>query len=173
MNNNKAIDLEQQLADLLRQESMLAFFSFALPLAGRGPASGIAKIAKPREGKSKSRYLAVLFIVDTPSHAARQAVSEAFNRMNWQSLAEGVLPGCRSAIPIPYAHIGADLYFLETDLYLEDTVALEQDYLEDHLMPALARVARLKSGALTMWDEASAPGGTTGSLLTRLRNLFA
>jgi hypothetical protein len=173
MKTHEAIDLEKQLADLLRQESMLAFFDFTLPLPGRGPASGIAKIAKPRKGKSRARYLAVLFIVDTPSLAARQAVSAALTRMNWQSLAEGGLPGCRSVIPIPYVNAGSDLYFLEADLYLDDGIEPTEDYLEDQVMPALARVTRLKAGELAMWDEAPKPAGPAASLFARLRKLFA
>ncbi len=172
MKDRNAIDIEKQLADLLRQESMMAFFSFALPLSGRGPASGIAKIAKPRISKSRSRYLAVLLILDTPSQPARQAISAALAKANWQSLAEGGLPGCRSIIPIPYANASPDMYFFEIDLYLEDQIEPNEDFFDDYLVPALARVTRLKAGKLSMWDDSPVPDEPALSFIERLKNLF-
>ncbi len=173
MNHHEPYDLEKQLSDLLKAESMLAFFDFTLQLPGRSPASGIAKIAKPRKTKNNARYLAVLFIVDTPSLAARESISAAFAHMNWQVLAEGGLSGCKSLVAIPYSHAGTDHYFLETDIYLNNSITPDQEYLEESLMPALCRVTRIKAGEPTMWNDPPAQTGPVAALFTRIRKIFS
>ena len=149
---NKTIDLEKQLRELLKREETMAFFDFELKAETAGAVSGVCKISKPRVGQSKSKYLALLFIMDTPNEAYRRKISAVFNGINWDML-KLRLPGFKNAFPIPYMTLNSEIYFMETDIYLQQNVAPDQDYVANKLFPALTSVTGMKAGELVFWED--------------------
>jgi len=173
---NKTIDLEKQLRELLKREETMAFFDFELRAGTAGAVSGVCKISKPREGQSKSKYLALLFIMDTLNAEDRKKISAVFNDINWDLFRES-MPGFKNAFPIPYMTLNSEIYFMETDIYLQKDVAPDQAYVSGTLFPALISVTGMKAGELVFWEDSdqkpqTAPPPAEPSLIEKVRAIF-
>lgn len=146
------IDLERQLLELFNKERMLAFFDFQVRIGESEPYSGLCKISQPKGGGSQSRYLSLLFLIDTPSDTAWQQVDGYVKAVNWNTF-EGELPGVTTVLPIPHLHGGTGLYFKEVDLYLKSTVTVMRHFVMNRLYPAILRVMKVDGGEVVFWDD--------------------
>lgn len=172
MKNDNVIDLDKQLRDLLKKEETMAFFDFELKAGTDASVSGVCKISKPKKGQSKSKYLAVLFIMDTPNEVARKKISAVFNSINWDML-KMRMPGFKSAFPIPYMTLSSEIYFMETDIYLANEIVPDQAYISSKLFPALTSVMGMKAGELVFWEESDPkPPSAEPGLIHKIKTLL-
>jgi len=171
----KPIELDRELRDLVTTEEVLAYFDFILPLGELGTArsevEGLCKVSRPRERRSRSTYLSLIFIIDAHDSAMQAQLNGHWGAIDWAAC---TAPGIDCVLAIPHREPSTGLFLKEVDVYLESHQPPSAEFLRDVLQPALARTARLVPGELTIWDEPaearpqSAPSET---LLGRLRRL--
>lgn len=174
----KAIDIDQELRDLVASEEVLAYFDFVLPLgdpAGAGrDVEGLCKVSRPRERNSRSTYLSLFFIVDAHDEVTHRAIDAHMSRADWSSCGASVA-GVDCIMAIPHRSATAGLFLKEVDVYLDGSQPANTPFLRDALQPAIARAVGLRPGELTVWEEAAAdvapPAAAAQSetLLGRLR----
>jgi hypothetical protein len=174
------IDIEQELQDLVANEEVLGFFDFTLPPAsGAGAVEGLCKVSRPRERRSRSTYVSLFFVVDAPDAETRGRVAGHLGRVDWNACGSAMAGvDCILAIPHRDAGSGAGLFLKEVDVYLDGSRAADAAFLRNVLQPAVAKATGLRTGEITVWEDASAPAATpsgaaaTGdTLLVRLRRL--
>jgi hypothetical protein len=172
----KAIDIDQELRELVATEEVLGYFDFVLPLdegGTRREIEGLCKVSRPRERNSRSTYLSIFFIVDAPDEATRQAVDAHMKRADWTACGDA-LAGVDCVLAIPHRGAGAGLFLKEVDVYLDGTQPPNAAFVREALQPAIARTAGLRPGELTVWDETESAAARPApapseSLLDRLR----
>jgi hypothetical protein len=176
------IDVTKQLQDVLKREEMLAFFDFQFESETGRTISGLCKISRPKEGKARSKYVSLLFIVDTPDGEAR---GEALSRMasiQWDSL-RGELTGLEDILLLPPTDLGSgDFVLSQMDLYVNAVVDLAKPYVFEQLHPAIVKIAGITSGTPVYFPDAGSetaplPGGSTGdkrgdSLVQKLKRML-
>ena len=99
-----------------------------------------------------------------------------FNDHNWDLFRES-MPGFKNAFPIPYMTLNSEIYFMETDIYLQKDVAPDQAYVSGTLFPALISVTGMKAGELVFWEDSdqkpqTAPPPAEPSLIEKVRAIF-
>jgi len=171
----REIDIEQELRELAAKEQVLAFFNFVLPLPGAGEVEGLCKVAHPQERNSRVSYVALLFVVDAPDAAVLRAVDAHMRAIDWDGIS---IAGVTGVLAVPHRSAGAGLFLKEVDVYLEDSQVASAAFVRNVLQPAVARVAKLRPGELTVWEEAApaapaapAPAPAGASLVGRLRRM--
>ncbi len=165
----KPIELDRELRDLVTTEEVLAYFDFLLPLGAPGGTrqelEGLCKVSRPRERRSRSTYLSLIFIIDAHDAAAQARLNEHWGQIDWVAC---TAPGIDCVLAIPHREPSSGVFLKEVDVYLEREQPPSAEFLRDVLQPALARTARFVPGELTIWDE---PTASSESLLDRLRRL--
>lgn len=179
----KNIDLYREFIDVFRKEEMLAFFDFQADAGDVGPLSGLCKISRPKPGKADSRYLSLLFIIETPDEKVWKEAEARFGKIEWDGLQDR-LPEFESALSIPFTlkEFSGD-YFLEIDIYLKDTAVISRSFILGTLCPSVFSVAGLTAGEPVFREdlpdaehdlkEAIIANKESGdSLISRLRDFF-
>lgn len=181
MTAHDGIDLYREFIEVFRREEMLALFDFQSGSGDGGTLSGLCKISRPRNGRSDSRYVSVLFIIEAPDEKALKEARTSFDAINWERLADR-LPEFESVLSIPFAlRDFTGSHFREIDIYLKDRGAITRRFIRDALCPAVCSVAGIRGGEPVFREELpdtpkETPAGPTGvegsSLLSRLRGLL-
>lgn len=170
------LDLDRELLALVAQEEMLAFFDFLLDLGGGRRVEGLCKVSRPRERRSRARYLSLLFVVDAVDAETQQALTRHFAAASWGSAA---IAGVEGILPVPHRSAGAGLFLKEVDVYLDGSRDADMSFLRSALLPVVARSAGISPGELTVWEQkapaaAAAPPAAAESegIVSRLRRLI-
>jgi hypothetical protein len=183
MKNTNGIDLYREFIDVFRKEEMLAFFDFQAESGGIGPLTGLCKISRPKAGKADSRYLSLLFIIETPDEEAWKAAEARFGRIAWDGLRDR-FPEFESALSIPFTlQEFSGNYFQEIDIYLKDTARVSRSFILGTLCPSVFSVAGLTAGEPVFREDLPdvekglteaiiADKESGGSLLSRLRDFL-
>jgi hypothetical protein len=146
MTNTNGIDLYREFIDVFRKEEMLAFFDFQAESGGTGPLTGLCKISRPKAGKADSRYLSLLFIIETPDEKARKEAEARFGEIEWDGLRDR-FPEFESALSIPFTlQEFSGNYFQEIDIYLKDAAMVSRSFILGTLCPSVFTVAGLAAG---------------------------
>jgi len=181
MAHETRIDMGKQLQDLLKTEEMLAFFDFQFESETGKTISGLCKISRPKEGKAQSKYVSLLFIIDTPEGEGARDVIARLRDISWDGL-KGHLAGFADALPLPSLDVGSgDFVVSEVDLYVADDVELDKRYVAEELHPAITRITRFSAEPPVFFAEAPAGAETRadepigqegGSLVERVRRML-
>jgi hypothetical protein len=183
MKRETGIDLYQEFIDVFHKEEMLAFFDFLTHGGAADSLSGLCKISRPKPGKADSRYLSLLFIVDTPDEDAWKKAEARFAEIDWDGLRDR-LPEFESALSIPFSlREFTGNYFQEIDVYLKNNTAVSRSFIVGALCPAIFSVARLRAGEPVfredlpdaekdMKESLLVDKGRGDSLVSRLRDFF-
>jgi hypothetical protein len=183
MKKTTGIDLYREFIDVFHKEEMLAFFDFRAEAGAAGPLSGLCKISRPKPGKADSRYLSLLFIVETPDEKAWKEAETRFGEIDWEGLRDR-FPEFESALSIPFTlREFTGNYFQEIDIYLKDTTVISRSFIVGTLCPSVFSVAGITAGdPVFREDLPDAEQDLTESLLvdkesgdslvSRLRNFF-
>jgi hypothetical protein len=181
--NSGGIDLYRQFIDEFHKEEMLAFFDFQADTEHNGTLSGLCKVSRPKPGKSDSRYLSLLFIIETPDEQAWKEAQTRFGRIPWDGL-QGRFPEFESALSIPFTlREFTGNHFQEVDIYLKEGTLISRSFILGTLCPSVFSVAGIRAGEPVFREdlpdsckdperaiqENNAPGA---SLVSRLRALF-
>lgn len=171
----KPIEMDRELRDLVTSEEMLAYFDFILPLGDPGSArqevEGLCKVSRPRERRSRSTYLSLIFIIDAHDAATQALLNAHWGQIDWAAC---TAPGIDCVLAIPHREPSTGLFVKEVDVYLDSQQPATAEFLRDTLQPALARTTRFVPGELTVWDEptqARPEPAPSETLLGRLRRL--
>ncbi len=146
------IDLDRELLELFNKERMIAFFDYQVPQGEAPPLSGLCKISQPKSGTRQSRYVSLLFLMDTPDDVARQQVEAYVGWLDWNTF-QHELRGVETVLPIPQVHKGSGIYLKEVDIYLDSGVSIVKQFVLNQLYPAILRVMRIRGGELVFWDD--------------------
>jgi len=170
----KPIDIEQELQDLVASEEVLAFFDVVLPLKS-GDVEGLCKVSRPRERRSRSTYLSLMFVIDAPDPAVLRAIDAHLGAADWNACGSAI-PGVDCILEIPHRGATAGLFLKEIDVYLDGSRRADAAFLRDVLQPAIAAAANLRVGEITVWEDAKTPvpqqpNASGQTLLARLRRL--
>ncbi len=152
MKSEKVIDLKQQLIGLFDKENMLAFFDFHLPLDQNESVQGLCKIAVPKEGEAKSKYLSLLFIIDTIDDAVAEKVDSHLRGISWSGH-KNCLRGSTMIIPMPHVSYEARHYIQEVEIYLSPHTKVSRSYIVDEFYPAILKILGCRGNELIFWDE--------------------
>ena len=146
MTNTNGIDLYREFIDVFRKEEMLAFFDFQTESGGNEPLTGLCKISRPKAGKSDSRYLSLLFIVETPDEKSWKEAETRFGEIEWDGLRDR-FPEFESALSIPFTlKEFSGNYFQEIDIYLKDAAVVSRSFILGTFCPSVFSVAGLTAG---------------------------
>lgn len=175
------IDLDQELLELFNKERMIAFFDFQVFPDKGDPCSGLCKISQPKSGSRKSRYISLLFLIDTPHDMAWKHVDAYAGRLDWNAF-QHELPGAVTVLPIPHLHRSTGIYFKEVDIYINSSVSTEKRYIANQLYPAVVKIMGLKGGEMVFWDDipenrqelqrVTIERESNPSLVERIKNFF-
>lgn len=181
--NTNGIDLYREFIDVFRKEEMLAFFDFQAESRKSGTLSGLCKISRPKPGTGGSRYLSLLFIIETPDETAWKEAEERFGAIAWDGLQDR-FPEFESALSIPFTlREFTGNYFQEIDIYLKDFSAVSRSFITGTFCPAVFSVAAITAGEPVFREDLpdvekdlkkslTADKESSASLISRLRDFF-
>lgn len=182
MTARDGVDLYREFIEVFRREEMLALFDFQAETGNGGHLTGLCKISRPKGGRSDSRYVSLLFIIETPDEQALKEARTRFDAVNWELLADR-LPEFESVLSIPFAlREFTGSHFREIDIYLKERGAVSRRFIANALCPAVCSVAGLRGGEPVFREElpdaAREPASVNladaggSSLVSRLRDMF-
>jgi len=175
MTTRDGIDLYREFIEVFRREEMLALFDFKAADGDGGALSGLCKVSRPKAGKSDSRYISLLFIIEAPDEKALREARARFDAIDWELLGDR-LPEFESVLSIPFTlREFTGSHFREIDIYLKDRCAISRRFIVDALCPTVCSVAGIRGGEPVFREDL--PDGNLAeaggaSLVSRLRNLF-
>ena len=179
----KNIDLYREFIDVFHKEEMLAFFDFRDETNADGPMSGLCKISRPKPGKADSRYLSLLFIVETADEKAWREAEARFGAIDWDALRDR-FPEFESALSIPFTlREFTGNYFQEVDIYLKNNAVVSRSFIVGTLCPSVFSVAGITAGEPVFREDLPdaeqdltesllVDKGSGDSLVSRLRTFF-
>jgi hypothetical protein len=179
----KNIDLYREFIDVFHKEEMLAFFDFNVESDAGETLSGLCKISRPKPGRSDSRYLSLLFIIETPDEKVWKEAEARFGQIDWDGLRHR-FPEFESALSIPFTlREFTGTYFQEIDIYLKKTAVISRPFIVGTLCPSVFSVAGITAGEPVFREDlpdaekdlketlmANKESGS--SLVSRLRDVF-
>ncbi|NMC75625.1 MAG: hypothetical protein GYA56_14880 [Geobacteraceae bacterium] len=183
MKKGPGVDLYREFIHVFRTEEMLAFFDFRDETTTDGSLSGLCKISRPKPGKAGSRYLSLLFIVETPDEKALQEAEARFGSIDWNGL-RNRFPEFESALSIPFTlREFTGNYFQEVDIYLKDNAVVSRSFIVGTLCPSVFSVAGitadepvfredLPDARQDLTESLLVDKGSGDSLVSRLRTFF-
>ena len=143
--------VDQLIVEAMSRENLWAFGDLTAPGAGAG-LSGMIKLNKPKPGRNRRTWLALMFILDVPEPALLQAARTALDPFDDPGL-ESRLPHVERIDSLPGTESGGELFLKRVDLIYPALIRLDQGYVEQTLVPALAEAVGLTVTGLTWWSE--------------------
>ena len=132
---------------------MLAFFDFQLTLDLNGMVQGLCKISEPKEGQSKSNYLSLFFIIDTPDDRGKEAkIDLLMKQLPWSDLKKG-MPGIDMVVPMSRVSYGNNHYIKEVEIFLGQGQPVTRPFLVGALYPTVIKTLGGTGGDLVFWDK--------------------
>ncbi len=148
----RIIDVKQQLIGLFDQEDMIAFFDFQVVVDGGESVQGLCTLSQPKEGKSKSKYLSLLFIVDAVDEEKEELIALFMNGITWNELKSKV-KGIEMIVSLPSVSYGTKHYIKGVEIYLSPYIQIVGPYIAEHLYPGILQVIRCNSNELVVTIE--------------------
>ncbi len=149
MKKERIIDIKQQLIGLFDQEDMIAFFDFQVVIDGGESVTGLCTLSQPKEGKSKSKYLSLLFIVDAVDEEKEELIALFVNSITWNELKSKV-KGIEMVVPLPSVSYGTKHYIKGVEIYLNPFMQIVGPYIAEHLYPGILQVIKCNSNELVV-----------------------
>lgn len=161
------IDIMQEFAELYQHEEMLAFFEFSIERPGAAAVNGLCKIAKPKTGDTRLRYLSLTFMADTPDDASTATIEAGLDQLDRDAF-KASLASAAEIVPVPLMTIGSENYLRQFDIMLGEHVDAGKPFIMDRLLPALRSFAGLHAQHVVWWDAVAespdrTPADTAGA----------
>lgn len=162
----KVVDIGDEMAELFKQEELLAFFDVRLAVPGRAPIEGLGRLSKPKKNAAGRSYLSLFFLIDTPDASTRADVDGYFRGVRWETWTE-IFDGVRDVIPMPAMRPSPDMYIAAVDITTKDGFVTDEAGGR-RILGSLAELLPGELGDVTSWN-AGATEGPVPSLWERFK----